>query len=317
MRAQAFSCLDVLPAVLSMCSFTGNDRDWAVEKPCFQSLQRYQESMEVNLIRFEQLLVELGQDAKTEHQRMLAEAYRCFYIMNSALADRVCLKAAIDKLKVKGGEFHEVRASNKDVQISNQKWLVRLRLTHFDCEALMQCMDKDVFRSRGDIVWTMPYDKEFRQVASTANKEKPYPVKAHAQVYVNFFDIGLQKDDYTRRMHLRVAKVDELTKDAAAALADQVRDVVNRCNAHARVLDWDQTGRDHKATRVEEAYDLSIWAGPYATREVYVKKEKPGRSGPQKRAQQPDWSAGSSRDWHDRQWSSRNWSGWSHGGMDY
>ncbi len=83
MRAQAFSCLDVLPAVLSMCSFTGNDRDWAVEKPCFQSLQRYQESMEVNLIRFEQLLVELGQDAKTEHQRMLAEAYRCLYIMNA------------------------------------------------------------------------------------------------------------------------------------------------------------------------------------------------------------------------------------------
>ena len=39
--------------------------------------------MGVHLIRFEQLLVELGQDAKTEHQRMLAEAYRCLYIMNA------------------------------------------------------------------------------------------------------------------------------------------------------------------------------------------------------------------------------------------
>ena len=33
--------------------------------------------MEVNLIRFEQLLVELGQDAKTEHQRMLAAMSAC------------------------------------------------------------------------------------------------------------------------------------------------------------------------------------------------------------------------------------------------
>ena len=110
-------------------------------------------------------------------------------------------------------------------------------------------------------------------------------------MYVKFFDIGLQKDDVTRRMHLRVAKVDELTEDAAAALADQVRDVVNRCNAHARVLDWKNAGRDHQATCVEDAYDLSLWAGPYATREAYLQKEKPGNSGQQKRAQQPDWSA--------------------------
>ena len=109
-------------------------------------------------------------------------------------------------------------------------------------------------------------------------------------------------------MHLRLAKVDELTKDAAAALADQVRDVVNRCNAHARVLDWKQAGRDHEATRPEDAYDLSIWAGPYATREAYLSKEKTVSSGQHQRSQQPDWSAGSSCDW---QWSSRNWSGWS------
>ena len=226
-------------------------------------------------------------------QTMLAKASRCLDIMNSALADRVCLKAAIDTLKVKGGEFHEVKASNKDFRNSNQKWLVRLCLTHGDCAALMQFMDQDLFRRRGDIVWNMPCDREFRKVVSTDGHCQPYLVKAGAQLYVNFFDIGLQKDDYTRRMHLRVAKVDELTDDTASALADQVRDVVNRCNAHARVLDWDQTGRDHQATRVEEAYDLSIWAGPYATREAYFKTEKPGSSGQQKRAQQPDWRDGS------------------------
>ena len=118
-------------------------------------------------------------------------------------------------------------------------------------------------------------------------------------------------------MHLRVPKVDELTEDTAAGLAEQVKDVVSRCNAHVRVLDWDQAGRVHQATRVEDAYDLSIWAGPYATREAFLNKQKPESSGRQKRAQPADWRGGSSRDWPDSQWASRNWSGWSHGGMDY
>ena len=164
----------------------------------------------------------------------------------------------------------------------------------------MQGMDKNLFRRHGDIVWVMPCEIELTQVDPTGDGDKPYVVKADQQLYVSFFDIGLQKDAYTRRMHLRVAKVDQLTEDAAAALADQVRDVVSRCNSHVRVLDWDQAGRDRLSTRVEYSYDLSIWAGPYATRAAYINKQKPGSSGQQKRRQQADWSSGSSRDWQDR-----------------
>ena len=91
---------------------------------------------------------------------------------------------------------------------------------------------------------------------------------------VSFFDIGLQKDAYTCRMHWRVAKVDMLTEATAAALADQVREVVSRCNSHVRVLGWDRAGRDRQSTLVEFPYDLSIWAGPYATRKVFIKKPK-------------------------------------------
>ena len=74
--AQAYSYLNFLPATLSMCSFTGSASDWAVQKPCFESLQSYCDAMEGNLVRIEENLAALGQDAQTEHQDMLDKAAR-------------------------------------------------------------------------------------------------------------------------------------------------------------------------------------------------------------------------------------------------
>ena len=63
--------------------------------------------MEVNLIRFEQVLVDLGQDAKTEHQRMLAEAYRCLYIMNARACTTTTTTTATNSycFKLVGGDI--------------------------------------------------------------------------------------------------------------------------------------------------------------------------------------------------------------------
>ena len=248
-------------------------------------------------ICFEEILIVLGKDAQTEHQVMLDKADHCLHIMQSALADRFALKAAVDELRDKGAEFYETSNPNTDLQIPNQKWLVKLRLSHKHCDAFMMCMDVELFRMRGGIVWVMPRDSESRQVHSTSGEEEVYVVEAGEKLYVNFFDIGLQKDAYTRRMHLRVAKVDKLTEDTAAALADKVQEVVSRCNSHVRVLDWDQTGRDRLALLAASSYDVTIWAGPYSKREAFCNKQKPGSAGQQKRTQQADWSSGSSRDW--------------------
>ena len=82
-----------------MCSFTGSASDWAVQKPCFESLQSYCDAMEENLVRFGENMAALGQDAQTEHQDMLDKAARCLRIMRSSLVDRFNLKTATGELK--------------------------------------------------------------------------------------------------------------------------------------------------------------------------------------------------------------------------
>jgi len=159
--AESFSCLNFLPTTLSVCSFAEGPSEWVREKPCFESLQRFRDSMAENLVRFEEILTVLGKDAQTEHQVMLDKADHCLHIMQSALADRFALKAAVDELKETGAEFFEMSNPNTDLQIPNQKWLVKLRLSHKHCDAFMMCMDMELFRMRGDIVWVMPRDLEF------------------------------------------------------------------------------------------------------------------------------------------------------------
>ena len=120
------------------------------------------------------------------------------------------------------------------------------------------------------------------------------------KLYVGFFDIGLLSDGVSHHLHLRADTNKVEARQTGEALADKLRDVIRRCMAHVRLLDYDHTGADQPASDppsvASQAYSLNVWAGPNSKRQAYT--NKPKRESQQKLQQtvDNDWQYGDG--WH-------------------
>ena len=88
------------------------------------------------------------------------------------------------------------------------------------------------------------------------------------------------------RLHMRadVNKAD--ARQSGEALALVLQDVIRRCTAHVRLLDYDHRSYDQMSAVPARAYSMHVWVGPHDQRQSY--KERPqaavSNSGRQKRA---------------------------------
>ena len=290
--AENFSSLDIVPAALAVCSFAGSQQQWTVEKQCVNKFAKFLESLDANLVRFDRLLQQIDTEGRKEYDALINKASRMIHLLQSVVYDRYCLRRAMDDLLVHGCEFYEITADKSDVQIRNAKWLLKLILTHADCESLMETIDTNLLQRYGDIVWQMPRDWKFVHVDADS-RQVDYLVRRSHKLYINFFDVGPHSDAATHRLHLRVAHPETLAGTDAEAFKLRVRDAICRCNSHVRVMDVDGKAFDTEASTAMGSYRLAVWAGPWKSRERFYEKAAEQKFAQQKRSG-ADWS---SSDW--------------------
>ena len=92
-------------------------------------------------------------------------------------------------------------------------------------------------------------------------------------MYIGFIDIGLYSSQTTRRVHLRCVDPKSMDEEHARGFADQLKDVLQRCLAHVRVLDVKREGRVRGGPTVQDAYDVSLWVGDGEERKQYHEKQ--------------------------------------------
>ena len=95
-------------------------------------------------------------------------------------------------------------------------------------------------------------------------------------------NIGTRSDVLTHRIHLRVTSFRQLAMTDAEECGKRVQDVIRRCTAHVRLLDYDHTGYDQMSTVPAHAYSMHVWAGPHDQRKRHLDRKLSGDS--QKRA---------------------------------
>jgi hypothetical protein len=99
---------------------------------------------------------------------------------------------------------------------------------------------------------------------------------AGSEIYIGFFDIGYTTELDTRRMHLRYRPKSSTTERFAQDLADQIKEVLERCMAHLVLLDSARAFKDHSAAAtVIESYDVSLWILAWGMRQVHLDKINP------------------------------------------
>ena len=236
-------------------------------------------------------------DNRDAYDAVMQKATSTLHGMQTALADKLCLQEAMDELTPYGCSMWETRCGTDDVQIQNQKWLFKHTMTHEDCEKLMKSLDINLLAQDGDIVWQMPRDWTFNMMEADDQRKEQVMAK-NEKLYVGFFDIGLLKEGILHRLHMRVDPNEGKARERRAAsneFASLLQDVISRCMAHVRLLDYERANVDLQASAPAEAYCLHVWAGPYSKRQEFLSKQQ--NSGQQKRAQTSDNSSSNRSNW--------------------
>ena len=120
-------------------------------------------------------------------------------------------------------------------------------------------------------------------------------------MYIGFIDIGLYSSQTTRRVHLRCVDPKSMDEEQARGFAYQLKDVLQRCLAHVRVLDVKREGIDRERSTVQEAYDVSLWVGDLEERKKYREKKaaEPAAKTAAKAASSARGRGDSRRSWDD------------------
>ena len=305
--SECFSNVDFLPVMLRMCHLAGSDGQVSAENRCLEQCRVYLMSMQSNLQQFDGLLAKLDSEGRRAHDAVIQKATSTLHRMQSALSDKHCLQEALESLKQYGCSMWETISAADDARISNQSWLQKFTMTHYDCDILMQsALETQALVDKGDIVWRMPCPWTVT-LWMTDGQRVQHTWQEHEELCVRFFDIGLRSDSEVHRLHLRSDpnKV-QARQRAGESLAVKLQDVIRRCAAHMRLLDYDNTGADQQTSdspsAPAQAYSCHIWAGPNSIRQAWL--NKPATSGQQKRQQTAD----NGSHWHaDSYWQASSW----------
>ena len=217
--------------------------------------------MQSNLDRFAEVLEKLDAEGRAEYDGVIQKATSSVHGMQSVLADKRCLQGAFDRLTPYCCCIRETRAGSADVRINNQSWLRKLTISHADCETLMKQIDVELLAKDGDIVWHMQSERVFTATKADGQLEDRV-ISENDKLYVGFFDIGRLSEGVVHRLHMRadVNKAD--ARQSGEALALVLQDVIRRCTAHVRLLDYDHRSYDQMSAVPARAYSMHVWVGP-------------------------------------------------------
>ena len=259
--------------------------DMPSEKRGLAQCDTFLKHMQSNLQRFEGALDRLDTEGRTEHDGVIQKATSIMHGMQSALADKHCLQGAFDRLKEYCCCIRETRAASDDLRINNQHWLRKFTITHAECETLMKQIDIQVLAKDGDIVWQMPREWRFT-VTKPDGQQEDCTLSESDSLYVGFFDIGLLSEGVVHRLRFDADVNKAGARQSGEALALLLQDVIRRCTAHVRLLDYDHKSYDQMSAVPAQAYSMHVWAGPHDQRQSYREEVLYKRlsSGSQKRA---------------------------------
>jgi hypothetical protein len=307
----AYRAVEFLPTVLRTCSFTGSDEQWITEKPCMESMQTYVKAMRENLNRLEKFVLDMGMDEQSSIQLMVHQNTRVLHMLQATLDARFVLKRHVERLRICGATFLELRVKTGQTVINNSHWLTKVKVSHAELQELLAYMDAPSLQKHGDIVIILPTAMPKLNIT----RDGAYHVAQRGdRVYVGFFEIGSQSEATTRRMHLRTSPEQRgawESPEQATCVVEHVRTVLVQCLTHVRDLDVQRKGCARSADSVSASYDVSIWIGPHRkrlehmNRKVTVDRSTPAASST------PAWDAwqnsSSSRDDRRDWWQSQHW----------
>jgi hypothetical protein len=307
----AYRAVEFLPSVMRACSLTGSDEQWLTEKPCMESMQTYVKAMRENLNRFEKFVQDMGMDEQTCIQVMAHQNTSVLHILQATLDARFVLKSHVERLRISGATFLELRVKTGQTVISNSSWLTKVTVSHAELQELLAHMDVPSLQKHGDIVIILPTAMPLFNIT----RNGAYHVAQRGdRVYVGFFEIGSQSEATTRRMHLRTSPEQWgawESPEQATCVVERVRTVLVQCLTHVRDLDVQRKGCARSADSVSASYDASIWIGPYAKRLDYINRRVTVDRSTPAASSTPAWDArqnwSSSRDDRGDWWQSQHW----------
>ena len=279
--ADCFSKVHLLSTMLRMIHLAASDMPSDIRG--LAQCDTFLKHMQSNLQRYEGVLDKLDAEGRTGYDGVIQKATSTVHGMQSVLADKRCLQGAFDRLKPYCCRILEDRAGSRDLRIKNQNWLRKFTITHADCETLMKQIDIQVLAKDGDIVWQMPREWRFT-MTQPDGQQKDRIISQNESLYVGFFDVGLKvlSEGAVHRLHMRADVNKAEARQSGEALALVLQDVIRRCTAHVRLLDYDHTGYDQMSTVPAHAYSMHVWAGPHDQRKRHLDRKLSGDS--QKRA---------------------------------
>ena len=286
LMAGFFSEVHFLRTMLLMSHLAASEHQAGAEKRALEQYGVFLKAMQANLQQAVGLLAKLDAEGY-RGTSWIQKATSTLHAIQAALSEKECLQKAVDLLKPYGCCMFETRAGTHDVRIQNNTWLRKITLTHKQCEILMKQIDLWTLAKNGDIVWQMPCDWTFTVTSADGQRVK-YKMAENEKLYVGFFDIGLLSDGVLHRLHLRADANKAEARQTGEALAYRLQDVIRRCTAYVRMLDYPHTSFDVRFASVpSQAYSLHVWAAPYNMRQELQ------RIGQQKRARTLDNSSNS------------------------
>ena len=262
----AYRAVEFLPTVLLACSFTGSDDEWTTEKPCLDSMLEYVQAMQVNLDRLQCFLIDMGVDEESPIHLMVHQNTNFLHMLRAALHARFALKKNVERLKISGATFLELKVQADQKVINNSHGLTKVTFSHAELQELLAHMDLPSFQKHGDIVFKLP--KEIHQFHIIRDGEYR-AARRGDMVFVGFIEIDFKSEAATRRMHLRLSPEQRGSWDnpeKATCVFENARSLLGQCLTHVRELDVLRRCCARSADSVSASYDVSIWIGPQQNR---------------------------------------------------
>jgi hypothetical protein len=262
----AYRAVEFLPTVLLACSFTVSEDEWTTEKPCLDSMLEYVHAMQVNLDRLQCFLIDMGVDQESLIHVMVHQNTNFLHMLRAALHARFALKKNVERLKISGATFLELKVQADQKVINNSHGLTKVTFSHAELQELLAHMDLPSFQKHGDIVFKLP--KEIHQFHMIRDGEYR-AARRGDMVFVGFIEIDFKSEAATRRMHLRLSPEQRGSWDnpeKATCVFENARSLLGQCLTHVRELDVLRRCCARSADSVSASYDVSIWICPQQSR---------------------------------------------------
>jgi hypothetical protein len=218
------------------------------------------------LDRLQCFLIDMGVDEESPIQLMVHQNTNVLHMFRAALHARFALKNKVERLKISGATFLELKVKADQKVINNSHGLTKVTISHAELQELLAYMDLPSLQKHGDIVFKLHKEiHQFHIIRDGAYRA----ARRGDMVYVGFFEIGIKSEAATRRMHLRLSPEQRGSwenSEMATCVFENVRTLLVQCLTHVRELDVLRRCRARSADSVSASYDVSIWIGPHQNR---------------------------------------------------